>query len=282
MSARLARTSLLLAALAGALVAGPTNAAAPVRIPPVRTLSPQYDAAGTARLYALVNAHRSAKGLRTLSVHPRLAAIAKDWSMSMARTGDFAHNDALFTKASHQSLGMATLGENVAFNHSVEAAHLALLNSPHHLYNIELPAFAVAGFAVVIDGTGRNWVTEDFGSAPRAPAPAKPVAKPVPRPVARPTTGRVQAAPKAAPKAAPAKPVAKPAAKPAKPVAAPALRAAPRPTPRVDAPAAVTVAMGSTTAAAPATPPGGGLPWLPWLAVGLLATVTSGWSRLRA
>jgi uncharacterized protein YkwD len=281
MSARLTRTSLLLAALAGALVAGPTNAAAPVRIPPVRALSPQYDAAGTARLYALVNAHRTAKGLRTLSVHPRLAAIAKDWTMYMARTGNFAHNDALFTKASHQSLGMATLGENVAFNHSVEAAHLALLNSPHHLYNIELPAFAVAGFAVVIDGTGRHWVTEDFGSAPRAAAPVKPVPKRVAPPVARPTVGRVQAAPRAAPRTAPRPAPKKPAAKPApKPAAPAALSAAPRDAPTVDAPTLpVTMALGA--AAAPAPTPGSP-PWLPWLAVGLLATVTFGWSRLRA
>jgi uncharacterized protein YkwD len=273
MRARFARTSVLLAALAGALVAGPTNAASPVRIPPVKTLAPQYDAVGTARLYTLVNAHRSARGLQALAVHPRLAAIAKDWTMSMARTGNFAHNDALFTKASHQSLQMATLGENVAFNRSVEAAHLALLNSPHHLYNIELPAFAVAGFAVVVDSTGRYWVTEDFGSAPRAVPAPRPVVRRVSPP--RPAVRRVQAAPKvaakAAPKAAPTKPAAKPAPQPA-------AKAAPRPAPLVD-PATVPVTMALGTASTPAP---GSLPWLPWLAVALLATLSLGWFRLRA
>jgi uncharacterized protein YkwD len=281
MRVRFARTSLLVAAVAGALLTGPATAGAPLRSTVDKVLAPKYDAAGTARLYALVNAHRTAKGLKALSVHTRLAGIARDWSTSMARTGNFAHNDALFTKASHRSLGMATLGENVAFNYSVEAAHLALLNSPHHLYNIELPAFAVAGFAVVLDGTGKYWVTEDFGSAPRSAAPAGPVAGPVAAPVARPVVRRVQAAPEAAPKAAP-RPAPRKAAKPA---AAPAVRTAPvvapRPAPEAEAAAVpVTVAMGAATA--PSRPGPGGLPWLPWLAAGLLATVTFGWSRLRA
>jgi uncharacterized protein YkwD len=275
MKTRLVRTSLLAALAFGAVLAGPVNAAwaSPTTAPP------RYDSVGTTRLYALVNAHRTAKGLHPLTVNARLAGIAKSWTSGMARTGNFAHNDALFSKASHRSLGMSTLGENVAFNYSVEAAHAALLNSPHHLYNIELPAFAVGGFAVVVDSTGKYWVTEDFGSAPRAvaaPAPpvraavVRPVAKPVrqvvaPRPVAH-VAPVAKPAPKAAPKAAP------------KPAAVPVAHVAARPVPEADL---STVAGESSVAAAgvAAHAPTGALPWS---AAGLLAAVVLGFARLRA
>jgi hypothetical protein len=272
MSVRLARTSLLVAVLAGALLGGSAGAAPRATL----TTPPRYDAAGTTRLYALVNAHRTAKGLRPLAVSTRLAPIARTWTTHMASTGTFAHNDAMFSAASHRALGMSTLGENVAYNYSVEAAHTALLNSPHHLYNIELPAFAVAGFAVVVDGTGKYWVTEDFGSAPRAaaaPAPVRVVAKRVaaPRPVVR-AAVRPKAAPKPVVRAVP-----RPAPRPAATVAA---KAAPRPAPEVLAPTTADAVPVATTPLAAHRSSGNAA--LPWSAAGLLAAVVVGFARLRA
>lgn len=149
-----------------------------------------YDAAGTARLYVLVNAHRVSMGLPALTVNSRLEGVARAWTTSMATSGKLAHNDALFTKAMHSLLRIATFGENVAYaSLGVERAHVVLLNSPHHRENIESPKYAVAGFAVVRDAKGVTWVTEDFGSSPMsavAPRPApRPVATAAPAPAPR-------------------------------------------------------------------------------------------------
>lgn len=139
-----------------------------------------YDASGTSRLLDLVNAHRHANGLRPLVADARLATIAQGWTLSMATTQTLAHNDALFTSATHDALRVKVFGENVAYSSvSVDDAHDALMHSPHHLANIETAAFAVAGFAVARDARGWVWVTEDFGTPPRT------VAAPVIRPVVR-------------------------------------------------------------------------------------------------
>lgn len=123
-----------------------------------------YSATGTWQLLALVNKHRRAMGLPTLVVDTKLAAAARAWTEHMAAGGDLAHNDALFSTASHHSLGMRALGENVGWNYSVPAQDTAFLNSKYHRANIETRMFTVAGFAVVRGADGRIWSTEDFGA----------------------------------------------------------------------------------------------------------------------
>lgn len=123
-----------------------------------------YSATGTWQLLALVNQHRHALGLPTLVVDAKLAAAARSWTEHMAATGDLAHNDALFSPASHRALGMRALGENVGWNYSVSAQDTAFLNSRYHRANIETRSFTVAGFAVVRGADGRIWSTEDFGA----------------------------------------------------------------------------------------------------------------------
>jgi uncharacterized protein YkwD len=161
----------------------PTPAPVPPPPPPPSpgpTKTPGYDAAATARLYAEVNAHRAAIGLGTLTVDAALASVAKTYTTGMAARRVLAHNDALFTPASHRSLGIAFLGENVGDTWDAARFTPMFLASPHHRENIESPRFAVAGFAVVLDDHGQYWATEDFGgaAAPRAAAPA-PAARPV-------------------------------------------------------------------------------------------------------
>lgn len=126
--------------------------------------SPGYSATGTWQLLALVNQHRRDKGLRPLTVDSRLASIARTWTERMAASGALAHNDAFFSAASHRSLGMRTLAENVGWNYSVAAQNDAFLGSAGHRANIDNPALRVAGFAVVRGADGRVWSTEDFGS----------------------------------------------------------------------------------------------------------------------
>ncbi|MCW2571808.1 MAG: Allergen V5/Tpx related protein [Frankiales bacterium] len=123
-----------------------------------------YSATGTWQLLALVNKHRRAKGLVALIVDDRLANIARAHTERMAASGSLQHNDALFTPASHQALGMKAIGENVGWNYSVPAQDAAFLESPGHRANIETRGFRVAGFAVVRSADGRIWSTEDFGT----------------------------------------------------------------------------------------------------------------------
>jgi uncharacterized protein YkwD len=123
-----------------------------------------YSATGTWQLLALVNKHRRAMGLVALTIDDRLANIARAHTERMAASGNLQHNDALFTAASHQALGMKALGENVGWNYSVTAQDAAFLKSPGHRANIETRGFRVAGFAVVRSVDGRIWSTEDFGT----------------------------------------------------------------------------------------------------------------------
>ncbi|HEX8004101.1 MAG TPA: CAP domain-containing protein [Mycobacteriales bacterium] len=252
------RTFRTAAALAAAAVLLPGVAAAAL---PARLVAVTYDAAGTARLYALVNGHRRALGLPALALDTRLAGIARTWTLGMAASGDLAHNDALFTSATHALLRIKTFGENVAYaSRGVDSAHQVLLDSPHHRENIESRAYAVAGFAVAVDAKGVTWVTEDFGSRPVAPAATT---APAPRPVAAPTPARA-----ASTAARPAARAAIAARRPAPVAARPAAPAAPAyvppawphrasPTDRVDpaatGPATAPAAATGTAAGAPRT-----------------------------
>ncbi len=181
--ARLLRTAAG-AAVAAVLLGGPPSfASAPATVP-----TAGYDAATTSLLYSQVNAHRVSLGLGALAVDARLADVAKSWTTKMAASGTLAHNDALFTPASHRSLGIKILGENVGDTWAPDRIQPMFLNSPHHRENIENPAYALAGFAVVVDATGQYWVTEDFGSTrAAAPAPVPASAPAVRRSVATPT-----------------------------------------------------------------------------------------------
>jgi hypothetical protein len=242
-----------------------------VAMPHASASAPVYDAVGTARLYTLVNTHRAAIGLRPLSLDRRLADVAKSWTLHMAATGVLSHNDALFTKTMHTTLGIKNFGENVAYaSLGVDRANVILLESPKHRENIENGAFAVGGFAVYQDAKGVTWVTEDFGTPPVTVAAR---VAPKPRPVASPP--------------APVKP--RPAARPAPaPRPAPAAPAVRRLVPahggfaatQVEASAPVTVHV--ATRAAAATPQGAAR-WPVVLAAVLVGTVaTAGRRTLRA
>jgi uncharacterized protein YkwD len=280
-------------ACAGVLLGSGAAGAVPAAVPPPALPPPlssrgtvAYDAAGTARLYSLVNAHRAAKGLAPLRVHDALAVIARGWTAHMATTQVLSHNDALFTRARHTALRIANFGENVAYSSvSVAGANTVLMQSPHHLANIENGTFAVAGFAVFTDTRGWYWVTEDFGTQPKPLVTA-----PAPAPAPRRAPART-----AAPAVSPAKPAVKVPRPVARPVAGPQAAAYVRPAvaradvARVDASAAPAARTDARTGATPAratraAAAGGvphGAPPLAWLAAGLIALVLAGLVRER-
>lgn len=123
-----------------------------------------YSANGSWQLLALANQRRRALGLRPLTVDPKLAAAARSWVEHMAARDLLAHNDALFSAASHRTLRMSALGENVGWNYSVSAQHAAFVKSTGHRANLDKAGFRAAGFAVVRASDGRIWSTEDFGT----------------------------------------------------------------------------------------------------------------------
>ena len=148
------------------VLAVPTLPAAPATPEPVVTPAPAPPppapsapvAAGRSavpaaadRLLQLVNEARSGAGLAGLTISSRAASIAADHSMAMAERGDIYHNPAYLTAATRSSLGARALGENVAMNGSVEAAHQRLMASPGHRANILNGAFDAVGIAVVRD-----------------------------------------------------------------------------------------------------------------------------------
>jgi uncharacterized protein YkwD len=139
----------------------PTTSPAPTSSP-APTIG--YSATGTWQLLALANQRRRALGLPPLTVDARLAAAARSWVERMAARELLAHNDALFSAASHRSLRMKALGENVGWNYSVAAQHAAFVKSSGHRANLDKATFRAAGFAVVRASDGRIWSTEDFGT----------------------------------------------------------------------------------------------------------------------
>lgn len=216
------RSVLFLAMICMALGLLPVLGAASAEAPPT------LDRSAATQLLAMVNAERLARGLAPLVDDPALRGWAERWSLHMATTGVLAHNDALFSRSAHRSLGIKVFAENVAWDDAtfgVVGAHKQFVSSAHHHDNMLGAAYRLAGFAVARDSKGRVWVTEDFGT-PRVSVPPAPAPRPAPKPAPKPAT------------AAPARPAARPAT-PARPAPAPR-RAAPvrAPAPPIPASAA--------------------------------------------
>src|SRR5205823_4546063 len=127
---------------------------------------------------ARTNQERTSRGLGALAVADDLVAIARQHSQEMASSGRLYHNPNLGT----QVQGWNAVGENVGTGPSVDAVHVAFMNSPHHRDNILNSRYTQIGVGVVWSGNAL-WVTEVFRqpAAPRpAPAPRAPVAAPRP------------------------------------------------------------------------------------------------------
>jgi uncharacterized protein YkwD len=121
-----------------------------------------------------VNDERAARGLAPLAWDPTLAALASDWSVTMARTGNFNHRDLRSVAGQPGFAGVyAGLGENIAYttgNRSSGNLHQLWMRSAGHRANILQPGFDVVGIGVAcVDGT--VWATENFGRTAGSGAP---------------------------------------------------------------------------------------------------------------
>jgi uncharacterized protein YkwD len=153
---------------------------------------------------ALVNAHRAALGLHTLTPAPSLTASAEWKSLNMAGYNYMQHDDpAPVARTVSDRLGAcgypsttAAWGENIAYGFpSAQSVMTAWLNDPPHRENLEDPAYTTIGVGAASNSSGVIFWTQDFGttggSAPAqtpAPTPASaPIAAPGSTPVAPPT-----------------------------------------------------------------------------------------------
>lgn len=98
-----------------------------------------------ASVIAQVNASRAAAGLRPVSENGWLDLKADKWAQHMRNSCAISHS----TLRDGAPANWKKLGENVGRGGSVEAIHVAYMNSPDHRSNVLDPAFNEMGAAAV-------------------------------------------------------------------------------------------------------------------------------------
>jgi uncharacterized protein YkwD len=163
------------------------------------------------RLLELINADRAQAGLQPLASRADVASIALTFSRQMATEANVWHNQDYLSQGSLQRLNAVSVGENVSRTATVERAHVALMNSPHHRANILSPKFRIVGVGVVRDSADNVYVTQDFLTpAERSPAGSPAASKAPPArhgagPAWRSGRGRSHPRPRALPRPRPSR-----------------------------------------------------------------------------
>ena len=114
----------------------------------------------------LINAERSAAGLRPLAADPELTQVAEAHSTDMFARGYFAHvtpeGRDPFERMREAQVRFSTAGENLALAPTLQIAHTGLMNSPGHRANILQPEFGRVGIGIMDGGIHGLMVTQDF------------------------------------------------------------------------------------------------------------------------
>ena len=167
-------------------------------------------------LIQLVNAHRAALGLHTLTPAGSLTASAEWKSLNMAGYNYMQHDDpAPVARSVSDRLGAcgypstsAAWGENIAYGFpDAKSVMTAWLNDPPHRENLEDPSYTTIGVGAAANGSGIIYWTQDFGTTgATAPAPAPaPAPSPSPAPAPAPQP-QPQPQPQTNPQGPPAQP----------------------------------------------------------------------------
>ena len=114
------------------------------------------------RIVQLINNERANNGLAPVSHHAGGQRVARAWTLQMADSQHLAHNPSYGDQLRAEGINWSTAGENVAYNHSADAAHQAFMNSSGHRANILNPSFTGVGVGCATDAHGTVWVTENF------------------------------------------------------------------------------------------------------------------------
>jgi len=104
-----------------------------------------------------INAERTNRGLRSLTVAQDLVNVARYWSGQMASAGAVSHDPNLPNEVGNWTM----LGDNVGRGATAADIHRAFMDSPAHRDNILESRFTHVGVGVV-DAGDRIYVTEVF------------------------------------------------------------------------------------------------------------------------
>jgi uncharacterized protein YkwD len=119
-----------------------------------------------ARMLEMVNAERSAAGLKPVKPDPDLVRVARGHSQDMLARGYFSHvspeGDDLNDRLMRSRVGYLTAGENLALAPTLHSAHTGLMRSPGHRANILRPQFGRLGIGVLDAGVHGLMVTQAF------------------------------------------------------------------------------------------------------------------------
>jgi uncharacterized protein YkwD len=108
------------------------------------------------RMLELVNLEREARGLARLSLHPALAALARQQSRAMAEANQASHDvsgRSLEERLREALPGVCQSGENIGKHINIDYALSDLLASPGHRGNLLNPGFTAAGVGIARRGS---------------------------------------------------------------------------------------------------------------------------------
>lgn len=159
------------------------------RPPPAQ--AQDYRRADEDRVQAMVNATRTARGLRPLDRVEGLVDVARQQSVRMVQQRKLYHNPGLGSDLDALGLDWHWSGENVGVGPDVDVIEQAFLGSQHHYENIVRPDYTAMGVGVVDTGEGYVYVTQVFaqlGAVRQAPPPPPPTVAPTLAPPPAPPT----------------------------------------------------------------------------------------------
>jgi uncharacterized protein YkwD len=110
----------------------------------------------------LINSERSKAGVRTLVLNDNASAVARDWAKTMANQNRLYHNPNLRRDIENRvGRGWRMLGENVAYNPSINDMHRRFMGSSGHRANILNRSYTHLGVGVVAKN-GQFWAAQVF------------------------------------------------------------------------------------------------------------------------
>ncbi|MDX9871189.1 MAG: CAP domain-containing protein [Clostridia bacterium] len=115
----------------------------------------------------LVNQERAKAGLAPLVVDSALVQSAREKSKDMVANNYFSHNSPTYggfaAQIRSRTADYTYVGENLAGNKNVSAAHTALMNSAGHRANILNPNYTHIGVGITSSGQYGLIITQHFG-----------------------------------------------------------------------------------------------------------------------
>ena len=133
---------------------------------PFKVAHPRVRSDLEARMLEMVNAERSAQGLKPLKPDPEMTEVARAHSRDMFARGYFSHvtpeGRTPFERLRQGQVRFLVAGENLAFAQSLTVAHQGLMNSPGHKANLLRPQFGRLGIGVLDGGLRGLVITQNF------------------------------------------------------------------------------------------------------------------------